>query len=143
MLSSLAKENYFLGFYFWLDVVATVSMLFDIPVVMDAMFGGGSGGGAGESTTLLKAGRASRAGTRAGRIVRLVRLIRILKLYKQMAQRAQEKEDGLQLQVEEDEEEEGEQSRVGQKLSDLTTRRVIVGVLAMLFTLPLFDLHGG
>ena len=132
-----------MGFYFWLDVVATVSMLFDIPVVMDAMFGGGSGGGAGESTTLLKAGRASRAGTRAGRIVRLVRLIRILKLYKQMAQRAQEKEDGLQLQVEEDEEEEGEQSRVGQKLSDLTTRRVIVGVLAMLFILPLFDLHGG
>jgi hypothetical protein len=32
------------------------------------------------------------------------------------------------------------ETRVGQKLSDLTTRRVIVGVLMMLFCLPLFDI---
>jgi hypothetical protein len=34
-----------------------------------------------------------------------------------------------------------QETRVGQRLSDLTTRRVIVGVLAMLFCLPLFDIN--
>jgi len=47
------------------------------------------------------------------------------------------------LKVEEAEEEEDEitakQSKVGQKLSEMTTRRVIIGVLAMLFILPLFS----
>ena len=33
-----------------------------------------------------------------------------------------------------------EETRVGQRLSELTTRRVIVGVLGMLFALPWFDL---
>jgi len=32
-----------------------------------------------------------------------------------------------------------EESKVGKKLSDLTTRRVIMVVLAMLFSVPLFD----
>mmetsp|Transcript_67151 Transcript_67151/g.212609 ORF Transcript_67151/g.212609 Transcript_67151/m.212609 type:complete len:594 (-) Transcript_67151:201-1982(-) len=35
------------------------------------------------------------------------------------------------------------QSKVGEKLSDLTTRRVIIGVLTMLFLLPVFDLGSG
>jgi len=30
ILASIAKEDYFLGFYFWLDLVATVSLIFDI-----------------------------------------------------------------------------------------------------------------
>jgi hypothetical protein len=29
--ASLAKKAYFLGFYFWLDVIATLSLLFEIP----------------------------------------------------------------------------------------------------------------
>lgn len=32
-----------------------------------------------------------------------------------------------------------EESKVGQRLSDLTTRRVIIGILTMLFLLPIFD----
>ena len=32
-----------------------------------------------------------------------------------------------------------EESKVGKKLSDLTTRRVIILVLAMLFSVPLFS----
>ena len=139
LLQSLSKDGYFLGFYFYLDVIATVSMLFDIPTVMEGLttlMGGGGGGDVSDSTTMLKAARASRAGTRAGRIVRLVRLIRILKLYKQISQQQEEGE-------EEEEEEENPESKVGSKLSDLTTRKVIIGVLAMLFILPVFDIGGG
>ena len=141
--TSIAKPvDYFLGFYFWLDFVATASMVFDIPQVMDAITESmGGEGDAAQSTTVLKAGRASRAGTKAGRIARLVRLIRILKLYKQYIARKEEMEKKGSVSNMEDEVE--NESRVGQRLSDLTTRRVIIGVLAMLFMLPLFDLKGG
>lgn len=36
-----------------------------------------------------------------------------------------------------------QRSRVGQKLSDLTTSRVVVLVLSMLFILPWFNIGGG
>mmetsp|Transcript_3670 Transcript_3670/g.4918 ORF Transcript_3670/g.4918 Transcript_3670/m.4918 type:complete len:841 (+) Transcript_3670:546-3068(+) len=146
--ASLAKAEYFLGFYFWLDLIATLSLLFDIPVIFEALTGvketdstadigvtssdAGSSNAVKDTSTLARAGRTSRAGTRAGRIVRLVRLIRILKLYKQYANQKENQEV-------KQEDEELTESRVGQKLSDLTTRRVIIGVLLMLFILPLFD----
>lgn len=41
--------------------------------------------------------------------------------------------------MEEMEQQSLEESKVGQRLSDLTTRRVIIGILTMLFLLPLFD----
>ena len=47
LLASIAKENYFLGFYFWLDLIATVSLIFDIGWFWDAILGtGGSAGNA-------------------------------------------------------------------------------------------------
>lgn len=66
------------SFFFYLDLVATLSLVPDIVWVQEAISGGGT-------LSDVRAGRAARAGTRAGRIVRiirLVRLVRILKLYK-------------------------------------------------------------
>jgi len=39
VLSSISKEDYFLGFYFWLDLVATASLIFDIGWVWDIIMG--------------------------------------------------------------------------------------------------------
>ena len=39
LISSIAKEGYFLGFYFWLDFIATVSLIFDIGWLWDVMLG--------------------------------------------------------------------------------------------------------
>ena len=36
-----------------------------------------------------------------------------------------------------------ERSRVGQKLSDLTTQKVIVGILAILLIIPVFNIYSG
>ena len=36
-----------------------------------------------------------------------------------------------------------ERSRVGQKLSDLTTQKVIVGILALLLIIPVFNIYSG
>lgn len=86
VLSSISKEGYFLSFYFWLDLIATLSLIFDIGWFWDAILGtGGTSGNATSAAKAAKAGRGARAGTRASRIariVRLVRLIRIVKLYK-------------------------------------------------------------
>ena len=90
----VAKEGYAFGFYFWLDLVATASLLLDVPEFMDASglrspalcdFVESASGGLdvlaapdavaqadddGETVdgAFLRAARASRAGTRAGRI---------------------------------------------------------------------------
>ena len=80
VLSSIAKDGYVLSFFFWLDLVSTVSLLLDIQIFTTAI--GLTAGKAQKSSSIARAGRASRIGTRAGRIVRLIRLIRLVKLYK-------------------------------------------------------------
>ena len=34
VLASVARPDYFLRFYFWIDLVATISMLFDVPAIV-------------------------------------------------------------------------------------------------------------
>ncbi|KAL4454661.1 hypothetical protein ABPG74_021866 [Tetrahymena malaccensis] len=84
ILSSIAKDGYFLGFFFWLDLLSTVSLLLDIGWIANEIFDVNSGGKgkASSAASLAKASRASRVGTRAGRIVRIVRLVRLVRLYK-------------------------------------------------------------
>lgn len=91
VLSCICKKKYLFHFYFWLDLVATLSLFLDIPETYEILTGiaeqdstqdltdaSGGGGGAnmGNSAALARAGRISRAGTRAGRIARLIRLAR-------------------------------------------------------------------
>eukprot|EP00899_Mesostigma_viride_P006218 jgi/Mesvir1/15598/Mv03208-RA.1 len=149
ILASISKPDYFLGFYFWLDLIATLSLLLDLPVVMHLFIQESESDEGANSATLARAGRTSRAGTRAGRILRLIRLVRVFKMYHNLkrtqdeVQRAKMDPELYALQ----QEHLGkmgkpggvQQSRVGQKLSDLTTRRVIIGVLLMLFMVPIFD----
>ena len=37
ILASIVKPDYFLGFYFWLDIIATVSLVFDIGWIWDGL----------------------------------------------------------------------------------------------------------
>jgi len=39
IFASFVKDDYVLGFYFWLDLIATVSLITDINDVMNAMMG--------------------------------------------------------------------------------------------------------
>ena len=80
VLASIAKDDYFLGFFFWLDVISTLSMIPDIGWIWNAITGGGKG--VQNAGQLAKTSRASRI-TRVIRVIRLIRLIRIVKLYKQ------------------------------------------------------------
>ena len=87
ILSSIGKDGYWLSFFFWLDLIATFSLITDIDPLVEAISGdsGGEGTNAGDTATLARASRGARIGTRAGRmtrVIRLIRLIRIVKLYK-------------------------------------------------------------
>jgi len=39
ILASIVKENYFLGFYFWLDIISTISLITDIGWLMEDLIG--------------------------------------------------------------------------------------------------------
>jgi hypothetical protein len=174
VLTSLAKKGYFGGFYFWLDFIATVSLLFDIPAVMTLLTPVGAGQTSGQGGTLARAGRSANAGSKMGRILRLVRVIRMMRLIHRYEQRvkaarrasAAAKAAGTTLVAPRIVHPRLERNtRVGEKLSDLTTRcgawhahcdalgacslwrriarrrRVIVGVLLILCATPLFDVR--
>jgi len=49
ILQSLLREDYWLVFYFWLDIISTISLLTDIGWVMNAIVDVSSGGGGGGS----------------------------------------------------------------------------------------------
>ena len=69
--------DYYLSFFFWLDIVAALSIIPDIGWVMNSV----AGGTTSQAASLAKNSRAAKV-TKIIRIVRLVRLIRIVKLYK-------------------------------------------------------------
>lgn len=96
ILGFIAKPEYRWGFFFYLDLISTISLLIDVGFISDPIMGGGDSGGsssAKSAASFAKTARASRIGTRAGRVVRiirLIRLIRIVKLYK-ASQQAEER----------------------------------------------------
>lgn len=127
-LNCYSKKDYVFGFYFMLDFVSTLSLVPDIGWIWDEI---SEGGDEASQAATLKAGRASRAGTKAGRIVRIVRLVRmvrIVKLYKMKNKNDEEHEQEI-----------SEPSKVGKTLTELTTRKLILMVLAMIIVLPLID----
>jgi len=86
-VTSIVKPGYWLSFYFYLDLIACISMISDIGWLWNLIIGQQSGEGSNlaKSSQIARAARASRAGTRAGRIIRVVRvarLSRLVKLYK-------------------------------------------------------------
>jgi hypothetical protein len=141
------------SFYFWLDVIATASLIFEIPwIIGDSVDTTNQA-----SLKSARAGRASRAGARAGRIVRLVRMVKLYKYYtskedelngtldhtksgtgsapKQKKKKVEKVKGSTDEMMEELEYE----SHVGAAMSDITTRRVIVLVLVMLIVIPLLS----
>ena len=81
VLSSLALDNYFLSFFFVLDIISTLSLLFDIVMFTDIIFNS-SANNSYSFSKVASESKASLAAIRAVRIIKLFRIIRIVKLYK-------------------------------------------------------------
>lgn len=156
VLCMFAKDDYFLSFFFVLDVVSTVTLVIDLTWVNDSLQG------SEEDMSNDRVSGTAKIGTRTSRVVRVLRLIRIIKLYKAIyeARQLQKKKEEIAKQAtmdtqlypgNEDDDDSyddmevqqasmtrvpGKESRVGKKLSEKTTRRVILLVLVMMLVLP-------
>lgn len=127
ILSSLSKKDYIWSFYFWLDLVGTISLVSDIGWIYYVITGNTSN----SIQSLQNIGKASRAGTRSTRIVRIIRiirLIRIVKLYK-----------GASNIIDINSSEISHETKVGKILTDRIIKKVIIVILGMLLILPLFE----
>jgi len=143
-------KGYMFSFFFWLDLLAVVSMVPDI-LWLSSLLGLGALPGAGSVGT--KVGKAGRIGAKTSRVVRMVRLVRLVKLYKITSQRRRERkmiEDLRRLvalgHIDHSEVSQylermnaQKQSKVGAELSDIITRRVIIAVLIMLCVVPMLS----
>lgn len=77
-------QRYFLSFYFWLDIISTVSLLLDLTWIFDSildMSDSETSDLPGSFRIIAKTGRGARVGSRAGRLVRLARLFRTSRMF--------------------------------------------------------------
>lgn len=134
ILNIYARPNYFnrgMGFTFYLDLVSTLSVIPDVDWIWVKIIGTTSSSSSSTSqTAALKAGRASRVGTKAGRVVRLVRLFRMLRILRVV--KSKNKNGEVKVQI-------SEPSKIGQVLTEKTTRRLIVLVLMIIIVSPIID----
>jgi len=137
-LQWICKDGYFnggKGFFFWLDFIAALSLIPDVPMIAEPLAAAmGMGGGAGGGLAIARAGRAARAGARAGRIARIFKLLK-------KALPAIQKMMGKELPEDEENDDLGElaPSAIGGVFGDLMTRKAIVGVMLMLIFVAMLD----
>lgn len=84
---SLTKEGYFLRFYFWLDLISTLTMLLDLTWITQLITGANGVEAATNIAKIARASRASKIGAKSTKLIRMIRLIRVLRLYKTASNR--------------------------------------------------------
>ena len=127
VIACMFVPKYLFSFWFYLDIFATVTMVLDIPMFADDLPDDITGNGTeSQSLQSSRAGRAARVGARAGRLSRFLRLIRIAKLVKIGSTRsnsASAEQEALQ---------EIKPTVIGGLFTEITTRKVILVILAVL-----------
>lgn len=144
-------KEYRLSFYFWSDIAIICSLFFfDIGWIWYAMLGIKDDNitDAQEAYSFAIKGDHIKDGTRISRIariIRLVRLIRVIKMYRHahsfLTHKTLKKDETMKQRLERKIKGQHEESQVGKKLSDLTTRRVLVLVTLMMLLVPLFTIN--
>eukprot|EP01022_Parablepharisma_sp_SALTPOND_P023258 TRINITY_DN4865_c0_g1_i1.p1 TRINITY_DN4865_c0_g1~~TRINITY_DN4865_c0_g1_i1.p1 ORF type:complete len:1061 (-),score=72.97 TRINITY_DN4865_c0_g1_i1:835-4017(-) len=157
VLLCICNPDYLYSFYFWLDLVSTLTMIMDVGWIWES-FDSGATVQAQKISQMARASKGARLGSKASRLIRVIRLIRMLrivKLYKHsntvLAKKAKvdnNEEDefieemmqqrAAEIEIEGTNEVLPEESKIGKMLSDVTTKRVIIMVLIIMLSMPLF-----
>ena len=148
--TSLAVDDYKYSFFFWLDIVASISLVLDIPYMIDPLITLFGGTNATANVTLQTTGSKNNAQGIASKVLksfRLIRLVRIVKLYKYFTKRESEEQEQRLKEVQRQAKtarqaamnREMDPDRLGKKLSDIITRRVIIVVLLMIIFVPIMQ----
>lgn len=155
IILSITIDKYKYSFYFWLDIIATLSIIFDIPWIMSPIFQlfGSSYEYDAINADPFNISKSSVVSSpqsaRIIRALRLTRLTRIVKLYKYClssqpdvteAERRQQQRSAQNVQ-QATLNRELETKKLGRLLSDITTRRVILLVLIFIIVLPILGAY--
>ena len=128
VLRSYSQRGFFLSFYFFLDMVASLTMIADfLPLIQGEAEGGDSAGS-------IRAAKAARVGARAARLVRVLRIIRVIKLF--ISARKKRAKDTEEEEVVEDE---GAPSELSKALQGTLAKRTIIFVLVLLAAQVVID----
>mmetsp|Transcript_48630 Transcript_48630/g.141726 ORF Transcript_48630/g.141726 Transcript_48630/m.141726 type:complete len:886 (+) Transcript_48630:76-2733(+) len=143
--SELQTPRYNFGLFFFLDLIATLSIALDIFVL--------EGNNLSDNGPVARAARAARLGTRAGRSVRLLRLLRFLRLVriirfikvllhlKSNRSRSKDREDAEEefLAKNDGGEPITRADTIGAQIGATTTRKVVIMTLILLLFLPVLS----
>eukprot|EP00290_Baffinella_frigidus_P031727 CAMPEP_0180265342 /NCGR_PEP_ID=MMETSP0988-20121125/393_1 /TAXON_ID=697907 /ORGANISM="non described non described, Strain CCMP2293" /LENGTH=831 /DNA_ID=CAMNT_0022235805 /DNA_START=33 /DNA_END=2528 /DNA_ORIENTATION=+ len=88
------KDKYKFSFFFWLDLLATISLIPDV-ILLFKVDVWSIGGSSGDQVVITRIFRAARAGTRTVRIVRVIRLITLSRSGKTQGGNTESKIGGL------------------------------------------------
>lgn len=122
VLRMYSVRGYAWGFYFSLDLLATVTVLFDFLPLFQT-----TSADSGGTTDAFRTAKSARAGTKIARLVRVIRVIRVIRLLvtARGVKKASDKE-------EEQQEDEGAPSELSKALQGQIAKKVIVFVLGLL-----------
>lgn len=133
VILSLFRKEYFLSFWFYLDVIALVSMIPDMSLLL-ALFGADSSDVNISSARASRAGRSSRSAgaVKALRMIRFSRLLRVLRVFHFFNIEEHEEDDDADVV-------DASTSKIGQSVTDAVTKKVIMLVLTLVLVLPWFE----
>jgi len=135
-IALVVKRGYPRSAYFLFDVVATLTLIAEMPWVIEGFMGpddGDNGQTASEASSTART-------VRLLRVVRLIRLVRLIKLYKYALARLLPREPGTGSPDSGDGPSwQDNPSAVGRALQESITLQVVVGVLLMLIVFPLIS----
>lgn len=127
---SALDATYFLSFFFVMDIVGTLSMIFDISYMVgtdntQVTFQDTSAGASSKNNLmLLRAARAARVGARAGRLSRVLRILRFLPF----------------LSASKEDQSKGIAGSISRQLANLLAIRVAALTIILVMVIPAFDI---
>jgi hypothetical protein len=131
IMLSAVDAAYFMSFFFFMDIVGTVSMLFDITWFFGSPHDEPQAMGdadAKKNLMLLRASRAAKVGARAGRLSRVLRILRFIPLLGGSEVKQEEKETT------------GIAKNISAQLGGLIATRVACLTIVLVMIIPLFDI---
>ncbi|GIL63830.1 hypothetical protein Vafri_17794 [Volvox africanus] len=134
LLSSIFVDKYILSFFFWVDLIGTVSLILDIKWFVAGILSSEDS----NALQISRAGRSARIGSQMGRITRVLRLLRALKLLKvlQLRKRSRQGMDPLGF---------GNgpirPTVLGELLAESTTRKCVIVILFVLVVATFLQTH--
>ena len=128
VILSFVQDDYFLGFFFWMDTLGTLSIILDIGWIADEFMPDDST--AAQKGSLLRAARAAKLGARYGRLMRLMKVMRFFKFLPCFSGDEEEQEPEPTMSA---------VRKVSNELSNVLSRRVAGLVMLIVIVVPFLN----